>query len=37
MVHVQGDICKLDFMRYLFQEENIDVVLHFAAQSHVGK
>ncbi|KAK2148970.1 hypothetical protein LSH36_473g03000 [Paralvinella palmiformis] len=32
---VQGDICKLDFMRYLFQEENIDVVLHFAAQSHV--
>ena len=23
-------------MRYIFQEEKIDTVLHFAAQSHVG-
>ena len=23
-------------MKYLFQSEKIDVVLHFAAQSHVG-
>jgi len=33
---VQGDICEPDFMRYVFQEEKIDTVLHFAAQSHVG-
>ncbi len=33
----QGDICEADFMRYIFREERIDVVLHFAAQSHVGK
>lgn len=32
---VQGDICETDFMRYIFQEEKIDTVLHFAAQSHV--
>jgi len=24
-------------MRYIFQEEKIDTVIHFAAQSHVGK
>ncbi len=23
-------------MKYLFQSEKIDVVMHFAAQSHVG-
>jgi len=23
-------------MRYIFQQEKIDTVLHFAAQSHVG-
>lgn len=32
---IQGDICEPDFMRYIFQEEKIDTVLHFAAQSHV--
>lgn len=32
---IQGDICEPDFMRYIFQEERIDTVLHFAAQSHV--
>ena len=32
----QGDICEPDFMRYIFQEEKIDVVLHLAAQTHVG-
>ena len=36
MFVVQGDICEPDFMRYIFQEEKIDTVLHFAAQSHVG-
>jgi UDP-glucose 4-epimerase len=24
-------------MRYIFQEEKIDIVIHFAAQSHVGE
>ena len=33
----QGDICEPDFMRYIFQEEKFDSVLHYAAQSHVGK
>jgi dTDP-glucose 4,6-dehydratase len=32
---IQGDICEPDFMRYIFQQEKIDTVLHFAAQSHV--
>lgn len=32
---IQGDICEPDFMRYIFQEEKFDTVLHFAAQSHV--
>ncbi|XP_078614107.1 dTDP-D-glucose 4,6-dehydratase-like [Branchiostoma floridae x Branchiostoma japonicum] len=32
---IQGDICDQDFMRYIFQNERIDTVLHFAAQSHV--
>lgn len=25
------------FVSYLLENENIDTVLHFAAQSHVGK
>ncbi|KAK2174134.1 hypothetical protein NP493_826g01007 [Ridgeia piscesae] len=33
---IQGDICVPVFMRSIFQREKIDVVLHFAAQSHVG-
>ncbi|XP_013382790.1 dTDP-D-glucose 4,6-dehydratase [Lingula anatina] len=32
---IQGDICEPDFMRYVFQEERIDTVLHFAAESQV--
>ncbi|XP_019616332.1 PREDICTED: dTDP-D-glucose 4,6-dehydratase-like isoform X2 [Branchiostoma belcheri] len=32
---IQGDICDQDFIRYIFQNERIDTVLHFAAQSHV--
>ncbi|ELT91052.1 hypothetical protein CAPTEDRAFT_223439 [Capitella teleta] len=32
---IQGDICEPDFMRYIFEEEKIDTVMHFAAQSHV--
>ncbi|ESN90174.1 hypothetical protein HELRODRAFT_104422 [Helobdella robusta] len=34
---IQGDICEPDFMRYILQEEAIDTVLHFAAQSHVDQ
>lgn len=33
---LQGDICEATYMKYLFQSEKIDVVMHFAAQSHVG-
>ncbi|XP_073436556.1 dTDP-D-glucose 4,6-dehydratase isoform X2 [Dendrobates tinctorius] len=32
---LQGDICDLHFIKQLFETENIDVVLHFAAQTHV--
>ncbi|NWU39549.1 TGDS dehydratase, partial [Hylia prasina] len=32
---VQGDICEPDFIKQLFETEKIDIVLHFAAQTHV--
>ncbi len=32
---VQGDICSVDLLNHIFSSENIDTVLHFAAQSHV--
>ncbi|XP_053311345.1 dTDP-D-glucose 4,6-dehydratase [Spea bombifrons] len=32
---LQGDICDSDFIKHLFETENIDIVLHFAAQTHV--
>lgn len=32
---LQGDICDSHFIKQLFETENIDVVLHFAAQTHV--
>ncbi|NP_001088301.1 dTDP-glucose 4,6-dehydratase [Xenopus laevis] len=32
---IQGDICDSDFMKLIFQRENINIVLHFAAQTHV--
>ena len=35
-VFFKGDICEATYMKYLFQSEKIDVVMHFAAQSHVG-
>lgn len=34
---VQGDICDSHFVKLLFEVEKIDIVLHFAAQTHVGK
>ncbi|BAM48256.1 UDP-glucose 4-epimerase GalE [Amphibacillus xylanus] len=33
----QGDIRHLDFLRSVFQKENIDAVIHFAANSLVGE
>lgn len=32
---IQGDICEIDFMSFLFKEYEIDTVIHFAAYSHV--
>lgn len=32
---VKGDICSSDLVTYVFKENEIDTVLHFAAQTHV--
>uniref|UniRef100_A0A674HUA4 dTDP-D-glucose 4,6-dehydratase n=2 Tax=Taeniopygia guttata TaxID=59729 RepID=A0A674HUA4_TAEGU len=32
---IQGDICEPDFIKQLFETEKIDIVFHFAAQTHV--
>lgn len=32
---VKGDICSPDLVSYVFKEENIDTIMHFAAQTHV--
>ncbi|XP_026639084.1 dTDP-D-glucose 4,6-dehydratase isoform X1 [Microtus ochrogaster] len=32
---IQGDICDSHFVKLLFEVEKIDIVLHFAAQTHV--
>ncbi|MCE9500426.1 MAG: GDP-mannose 4,6-dehydratase, partial [Leptospira sp.] len=32
---VQGDICDSELLAKLFEEEEIDTVIHFAAESHV--
>ncbi|XP_031217514.1 dTDP-D-glucose 4,6-dehydratase isoform X3 [Mastomys coucha] len=32
---IQGDICDSHFVKLLFEVEKIDLVLHFAAQTHV--
>ena len=34
---VQGDICDRPLVETLLQEENIDTVVHFAAESHVDR
>lgn len=34
---VQGDICDRALLDRLFQDENIDTVAHFAAESHVDR
>eukprot|EP00070_Physeter_catodon_P000971 XP_007101812.1 dTDP-D-glucose 4,6-dehydratase isoform X7 [Physeter catodon] len=32
---IQGDICDSHFVKLLFETEKIDIVLHFAAQTHI--
>ncbi|XP_028930004.1 dTDP-D-glucose 4,6-dehydratase isoform X2 [Ornithorhynchus anatinus] len=32
---IKGDICEAPFVKHLFETEKIDIVLHFAAQTHV--
>lgn len=32
---VEGNICSSDFVRHILISENIDTIMHFAAQSHV--
>ncbi|XP_031554858.1 dTDP-D-glucose 4,6-dehydratase-like [Actinia tenebrosa] len=32
---IEGDICEANYLKYIFQCEKIDTVLHFAAQTHV--
>jgi dTDP-glucose 4,6-dehydratase len=34
---VQGDICDATLVRSLFKQNEIDVVVHFAAESHVDR
>ncbi|MGI9331523.1 MAG: dTDP-glucose 4,6-dehydratase [Gammaproteobacteria bacterium] len=34
---VRGDICDGELLRQLFDEEDIDMVVHFAAESHVDR
>lgn len=34
---VKGDICDHELVRQIFAEENIDTVVHFAAESHVDR
>jgi len=32
---VKGDIMSMDLLQYLIDEENVDTIMHFAAQTHV--
>jgi len=32
---VKGDICSSDLLNYVMEEEQIDTIMHFAAQTHV--
>jgi len=32
---IKGNICSSDFMKYVLSSEEIDTILHFAAQTHV--
>jgi len=32
---IKGDICSSDLVQFVLREENIDTIVHFAAQTHV--
>eukprot|EP00741_Cyanophora_paradoxa_P022497 tig00021464_g21723.t1 len=32
---VKGDICNLEFVRFILESEKVDTIMHFAAQTHV--
>lgn len=32
---VKGNICSSDLVNYVLEEEQIDTIMHFAAQTHV--
>ncbi|MGN7613886.1 dTDP-glucose 4,6-dehydratase [Magnetococcales bacterium HHB-1] len=34
---IQGDICDRSLVEQIFRQENIDTVIHFAAESHVDR
>ncbi len=34
---IQGDVCNIQLVSHLFQEHQIDTVVHFAAESHVDR
>jgi len=34
---LQGDITSSDLVTYVLKSEEIDTIMHFAAQTHVGK
>jgi dTDP-glucose 4,6-dehydratase len=34
---IQGDVCDKDLLKQLFKQEDIDCVVHFAAESHVDR
>jgi dTDP-D-glucose 4,6-dehydratase len=34
---VKGDILSEDLVSYVLSSNNIDTIMHFAAQTHVGK
>ena len=34
---VKGDITSSDLVNYVLRSENIDTIMHFAAQTHVGE
>src|SRR5699024_9744490 len=37
VIFYEGDIRDVDFLRNVFEKENIDAVIHFAANSLVGE
>ena len=34
---IKGDITILDLVHFVMREKKIDTIIHFAAQTHVGK